>query len=231
MQSAGLWTFTDNPGLDGRRSHEKERPQSLRARRIEIPDTMDVNEKIALRREELGLSDVEVARATGITIHSYCDIEWYPDELCQVVPLEAVKRLCSKLRLNLLDLLEIPCAFCKLAAKFDEAYSLPSNELIRHRREKHGWSLDELGERVNYLGVEINHLEADPDYIENWRIDDLKQLSKALEVPLQILLGVHCENCGPLTGTVDASDASPFQTCARIDCRILPPGVTAGGGR
>lgn len=140
---------------------------------------------------------LSVARAAGITIDSYCDIEWYPDELCQVVPLEAVKRLCSKLRLNLLNLLEIPCAFCKLAAKFDETYSLPRNELIRRRREKHGWSLDELGERVNYWGWAINHLETDPNYIEeNSRIDDLKQLSKALEVPLQTLLGVPCENCG-----------------------------------
>lgn len=157
---------------------------------------MDLSEKIKSRREELGLSDVEVARASGLTIDSYCDIEWYPDELCEVVPLRAAKRLSSELRWNLLDLLEIPCAFCAPAGKFEVEYSLPPNELIRHQREKHGWSVDDLGNRVNYRGIEISELEADPNRIEDWCISDLKRLSEVLEVPLQLLLGVHCANCG-----------------------------------
>jgi hypothetical protein len=157
---------------------------------------MELNEKIKKRSEELGLSDVEVARASGLTIDSYCDIEWYPDELCEVVPLRTVKRLSSELRWNLLDLLEVPCAFCTLAREFEGECSLPPGELIRHEREKRGWSVDDLGNRVNYRGIEILELEADPNLIEDWRISDLKRLSEVLEVPLQLLLGVHCANCG-----------------------------------
>lgn len=157
---------------------------------------MDVNEKIKSRREQLGLSDVEVARASALTIDSYYDIELYPDELHEVVSLGAAKRLTSRLQLNLLDLLNIPCAFCKLGAVFDAEYSVPRNEIIRRQREKHGWSLDQLGDRVNYHGIEIKELESDPNYIEEWRIGDLKRLSAALEVPLQIFLGVHCASCG-----------------------------------
>jgi len=157
---------------------------------------MNLSEKIKSRREELGLSDVELAHACGLTTHSYCDIELYPDELCELVPLRAAKRLSSELRWNLLDLLEIPCAFCAPAGKFEEEYSLPPSELIRHQREKHGWSVDDLGNQVNYRGIEISELEADPNRIEDWRINDLKRLSAVLEIPLQLLLGVRCASCG-----------------------------------
>lgn len=115
---------------------------------------MDLSQKIKLRREELELSDVEVARVSGLTIDSYSDIESYPDELYEVVPLGTAKRLSAELQFNLLDLLDLPCAFCKLASKFEGDYSLPPNDLIRHQREKHGLSVDELGNRVNYRGIE-----------------------------------------------------------------------------
>ena len=147
---------------------------------------MDVNETIKSRREELGLSDLEVARASGLTIHSYCDIELYPDELVklfrwELVPLGAANRLCSELRLNLLDLLDVHCAFCRLKTEFEREYFFARNELIQRQREKHGWSTDELGRRVNYRGVEIDELETSPIHIENWRIGDVKRLAAVID--------------------------------------------------
>ncbi|MGD0076527.1 MAG: RHS repeat-associated core domain-containing protein [Candidatus Binataceae bacterium] len=122
-------------------------------RRLEMRsfELMELNKRIKAQREALGLSDTDVARALGLTIHTYFDIEEYPDELDMVGDLKMVKRLCSILHFNPAELLELRCAFCNMGERFQDEYALPVNELIRHQREKLGWSLDELGERVNYL--------------------------------------------------------------------------------
>jgi hypothetical protein len=157
---------------------------------------METNEQIKSRRRTLSLSETEVARASEIGIDAYWDIEMYSDELYAVVALRSVKALCRVLRLNILELLSIPCSFCEEKKDRLEEYDLPRNELIRRRREKLGFSTDELGERVNYDAVEIVSLESDPDYIEDWRVRDLATLSVALEIPLQVLMHVRCIKCG-----------------------------------
>jgi hypothetical protein len=155
---------------------------------------MDANEIVKSRREQLGLSDVEVALCAGLTIGSYYHVEHYPDEIWDF-DLCAVKKLCAKLQLSLFELAIVHCAFCGSARHFEETFSLPRNELINHERNKNNWSVDELGDRVGFYGVEIEHLESDAVHIENWCVSNLKQLSEALDIPLQILLGVRCPAC------------------------------------
>ena len=81
-----------------------------------------INEKIRLRREELDLSDTEVARASRLTIHSYGDIESDADEIRNIVPLYHVKKISEVLRLPLLELFGIPCAFCNKNIPHNDDY-------------------------------------------------------------------------------------------------------------
>ena len=157
---------------------------------------MSVNERIALRRKELGLTDVETARRCGLSISAYDDIERYAEEIFELVPLHSVKRLCDVLQVDFFDLLEIPCAFCEGGKSFVEEYRLPRSEVIRKRREAKGWSADELGDRVGFYEVEIHKLEQEPGHLESWRLDSIKELATEIEVPLQVLLGVKCRKCG-----------------------------------
>lgn len=157
---------------------------------------MQINEKVKAQRESLGLSKAEVARSSGMGLDNYFDIELYPDELISLVPLRSLKKLCEVLQLNPLALLSVPCAFCEEGRDFEGGYRLPRNELIRRCRTALGLSTDALGERVNYNAVEIQLLEADEEYIENWRVNDIRDLSAVLAVPLQILMQVRCQKCG-----------------------------------
>jgi hypothetical protein len=120
----------------------------------------------------------------------------YPDELCEAVALRSVKALCSILNLDAMQLLSIACAFCEEGKGFVADYNLSRNELIKHRRFALGLSAEELGNKVNYNVIEIQNLEGHPEYIENWRVHDLKALSDALAIPLQVLLGLRCNKCG-----------------------------------
>ena len=157
---------------------------------------MSVNERIALRRKELGLTDVETARRCGLSISEYDDIERYAEEIFELVPLHSVKRLCDVLQVDFFDLFEIPCAFCEGGKSFVEEYRLPRSEVIRKRREAKGWSADELGDRVGFYEVEIHKLEQEQGHLESWRLDSIKELAAEIEVPLQVLLGVKCRKCG-----------------------------------
>jgi transcriptional regulator with XRE-family HTH domain len=157
---------------------------------------MDINKRIESRRKALGLMEADAARASGLNINSYCDVEMYPDELQEAVALRSVKALCQVLNFDPLELLGIPCAFCDQKKPFTEEYNLPRNELIGRRRNTLGLSTDKLGERVNYNAIEIDRLEEDPVYIENWRLRDLYALAAVLQIPLQVLLHVRCTKCG-----------------------------------
>jgi len=158
---------------------------------------MELNERVKSRREELGLSDVDVARASGITIDSYCDIEFYPEELLTLVPLRNVKRLCTVLGVSLLDLLGVPCVFCEHLQRFED-YQSPRNELVRRHRLGEGWSLEELFARfkdTQWTNVE-EELETKSDQLENWRLDMILELATILRIPPQVLLDVRCPKCG-----------------------------------
>ena len=157
---------------------------------------METNEKVRLQREQLGLSQSEIARSSGIGLDDYYDIELYPGELISVVSLRLVKKLCECLQLSVFELLNLDCAFCKEKEKFESEYSLPRNELIKSRRIALGLSAEALGDLVNYYATEMEKIEADGQYIESWRVTDITALSVALRIPLQILMRLHCTRCG-----------------------------------
>ncbi len=156
---------------------------------------MNVNEKIKARREELGLKDSEIAKQISLSWNEYFDIELHQDEIFEVVELRRVKKLCQVLNFDFSDLFEMKCPFCEEGKQYPKDYSLPRNELIHKRRTEKGLSASELGDRIGFEETAVNDMEKDPNYLETWAIDYIKDLSRVIDVPLQILLDIKCAKC------------------------------------
>lgn len=154
------------------------------------------NQKIRKRRTELRLSDIVVAEKCGLSIHEYSDVEQHADEIMTAVPLKKVKQICDILSINLLDLLEIQCEYCLGKESYDSEHSLPLNRLISVTRTSMGISKDELADRLGFFIDAVDEMEEDENYLENWPIDIITNLSNELNLPIQILLGVRCDKCG-----------------------------------
>lgn len=156
---------------------------------------MDVNEKIEARRNELGLSDVEVAKQVGLEIAWYGDVEAYPNEIYTTVELRKVKQLCEILKFDFFDLFEMKCVFCQENHLYLPDYSFPRHELICKKRIEHGLSQEELGHEVGFHVDAVRNFENDPDFLETWPIEYINNLADILRIPSQVLLNVKCRKC------------------------------------
>jgi DNA-binding XRE family transcriptional regulator len=157
---------------------------------------MAVNEEIKRRRLEVGLADTEAARQVGLSIHEYDDIEQHAREIFEVTELRSTKRICEVLRLDFFRLFNIRCAFCEGSDQYLQYFSTPRNELIRKRRLDLGLSEEELGNSIGFEAIAITDMEKEANYLEAWPIDLTKELSGALKIPVQILIGIKCKRCG-----------------------------------
>lgn len=157
---------------------------------------MKPNEKIKARRKELGLTDIEVAKLVELSIYEYGDVEQHAHEIFEVVALQEAKKICIALGFVFFELFDMHCAFCVEGKPHTEDLSLLRNELIASRRKKLGLSREELGNRVGFYEVEIENLENNPEHIEAWPIDFIKDLAVIIDVPIQILMDVKCNKCG-----------------------------------
>lgn len=155
----------------------------------------DVTEKIKLRRKEFGLSDIDVSKSAGLSIHEYGDLEQHADEIFTVTEFHKVKKLLQVLKLDFFELTETGCAFCDEGHPYVKDYSLPRHELICKKRDDIGISREELGDRLGFYEIEIENLESDPNQLDTWPIELIKNLSNEINVPLQILLNIKCKRC------------------------------------
>jgi transcriptional regulator with XRE-family HTH domain len=153
-------------------------------------------DKIKEQRKKLGLTDLDVARKTKLSICEYGDIESYADEIFSVVPLYHVKKLCAVLEFDFLIFFKIACAFCEENKPYREEYYLSRSDVVRIRRNTMNLSTDELGDKVGFYGIAIENIETYTAHLESWVIDNILELSCQLEVPFQILLDIKCSKCG-----------------------------------
>jgi transcriptional regulator with XRE-family HTH domain len=153
-------------------------------------------ERIKNWREQLGLKDIDVAKAIGTTTSSYYDIELHEDEIFQVTPIGQVKKLCHILQRSLFDLFEVTCDFCTDRVIMKPELHLPRNELIKLRRKANGWSITDLGDRIGFENEAIDAMERDSEFLDGWSFDLIKELAAILDVPITLLLGVKCKQCG-----------------------------------
>jgi transcriptional regulator with XRE-family HTH domain len=157
--------------------------------------TFAANKLIKSRREALGLTDVQVAEATGLSIHEYGDIEQHADEIFTVTELRQVRKLAARVGIDLFQLFDLSCAFCEQSQSFQQEYSLPRNELIRRQRTALGLTQDQLGDQIGFDVVAIQDMETSEDFLEGWSFELIRDLAKILKTPVQVLLGVKCPKC------------------------------------
>ena len=167
-------------------SDSRRNPRSPRISTHSYPGTdfysiiMKINETIKQARIACGLNDRELADHLGITISEYMDIEFHEDELASVVDLHVVRQLCQILQLDAYDLLRIPEDNCSTDQK--------RNELIISQMNKLGISNEDLADRIGFEVVAVEEMQADPDFLEKWTYNLIKELAKVLELPIQCLL-------------------------------------------
>lgn len=154
-----------------------------------------INEKIKMRRLELGLSDVEVAHQANMTIYEYGDVEAHADEIFVVVPLYHVKKLINVLKTDFFNLFSMPCAFCEEGITHLDDYWLRRNLLVRKKREMLGLSTQELGDKVGFYDTEIELIETYVAHLESWVIENIFELATQLQIPPQVLLDIQCQKC------------------------------------
>lgn len=157
---------------------------------------MNVNERIASRRQECDLTDTEIADRIGIPVDLYEDMEKDEDELYTLVKLSVIRDLCEVLALDYFDLFDLKCAFCDGGLKYEEAWSLPRHELLKRRKMAMHLSDEKLGNRISLNLAGIASLQSDETFLDAWPLYAISDLASAMSIPLQILLNVKCRRCG-----------------------------------
>lgn len=143
-----------------------------------------VAEAIRHARESKGLSDVEVAARSGLTIHEYGDVESYDDEASSVLTLKQLRSLCSVLGLDLYALFSLE----EPSSDHNRLDFRERHKVIAQRRKEIGLTQEQLGDRVGFEPYIIDRIERDPNFLEHWCLDNVLLLAKELNLPSRALI-------------------------------------------
>ena len=157
---------------------------------------MKPNEIISQKRIAMNISEAEFSKSTNITLERLYDIEAYEDEIFNLTDIGDIKKICKALDINIMDLFNISCPFCSNTIRYSEEFTLPLGKLISLRRQQLKMITEELGNCVGYHSLAIVEIENNSEYLESANYDLISGLAMALNLPLQLILGAKCENCG-----------------------------------
>ena len=159
----------------------------------------------------LQLEPDEVARRADLELVMVQELET-DDSIEGGWALAEVKRLAEVLRVSLLDVLQVDCAYCGMHDKaLIESGAFPRDALIKTRRAERGMSKDELFARAGWsewfddhrdekwaqaMMCEYEAIEDGPDRVDELCFADVRTLAEVLRLPLHLLLGVRCPACG-----------------------------------
>jgi DNA-binding XRE family transcriptional regulator len=132
-----------------------------------------VGDRIRQARLQAGLSENEIARRLGITIHSYCDLESYDYEAFIVVPLNKIAGLGRILGVQpRVLLLGREGEEVKQTVTFDDVSARVAKKVVES-----GLSTEQLGDLI---GWDIEALLRDPKSLWDFCVDALYHICKAL---------------------------------------------------
>jgi transcriptional regulator with XRE-family HTH domain len=149
---------------------------------------MRPNELIRKAREQLGLSELEIAAHTGISISAYGDVEQYPDEFSTVLSLAEARRLCAALHLALTHVASMELGDGGNLGHGDFEHPQARSILLRTRRQALHMSAEELGDIIGFDSAAIERAESDSEYLETLSIQVLSELARALKLPWRTLI-------------------------------------------
>lgn len=140
---------------------------------------MKPNEIMKQRRLQLGMSDAEVAKASGLSVSQVGDVEQYEDELLSAITLSEARMLCAALAFSLHDALGIPSGAPLLG---------PRAQAVRLARMQKGLTVEQLGDLIGFEAEAITNIEASPDFVDELPGEVAMNLARILGLPATALL-------------------------------------------
>lgn len=136
-----------------------------------------VYEIIRNARMSLGLSEQEVCEITGLSIHEYSDLELRTDEFFDTISVASARKVCQALGVDLKSL--IPCGKFQNANK---AVYGSRSELVTKTRERLGFSVEQVAERIGFEAIAVVMVEKDEKNIEELNLSTVLSLAEVLEI-------------------------------------------------
>lgn len=147
---------------------------------------MRISDTLKAKRLTMGLSELELARAAGITLDSYWDIENHDEEILVSVSFEEASKICNKLELDLIDLLCVCNPLLPLLMESNCEKEIVGSWFLE-RRLALGWSVEELSEFLEFDLEFVKDLDTTPSKWVSLSISDLIRLCLCLKTPLSHL--------------------------------------------
>lgn len=143
---------------------------------------LNPNDVIRDARERLDITAEDVAASAGLTIHEYEDLEDYSDEAVDVVCIAKLKKICSKLSLDICDIYGLE--------RTSEV--LPRN-IVETQMEQHGISVEMLAEKVGIDEQEVRRVRNDAQELGAWVYVAVASLGRELQLDAAGLLRVAAQ--------------------------------------
>lgn len=140
--------------------------------------------RLKRRREQLGMSEKDVAARVGLSVDAYGDLEAYPDEALNAVSLGTLRAVATVLGFDVRDLLGVESLPSKVGTEMDGG----RHERIKRARLERGLSPAELGEKANLTDQAIQRLEEEPDAADDLSVAALQRLGLELCIDLRDLV-------------------------------------------
>lgn len=111
------------------------------------------------------------------------------------MPLSSLRMVFKILNLDLSNF-GIECPACASDHVAISMLALPRHTLIAQRRALKGLTPEALGDVIGFETAAIEEMEQNPDWLERWPIQPIRDLADALSLPLATLLHMPCPRCG-----------------------------------
>jgi hypothetical protein len=164
---------------------------------MDVEWTTTVHDKIFRRREELGLSLGELEERSGVSWFCLGDMQGGEDEIYLGTRLGEQKRVYKVLQLDLLDLFDLECGFCREPdSPYAECSGLAPNAVAKLRREQMSLAWPQFERFVGLVPGGAARMEGDPHWFDMRCVESVFGLAEAMQVPVQLLFEYRCPKCG-----------------------------------
>lgn len=145
--------------------------------------SVPVHSLIKQQREQLGITESELARRIGVSEGEYRDLESYDDELVMVLPLKNARLLAGALGFDLATLL-----VAGSQRGGSNATAGPRNVVLADARNSLGVSMSKMADDIGFEEVFVQNIEESDYALECFPYEVVKIVAKYLKLdPIDLL--------------------------------------------
>jgi transcriptional regulator with XRE-family HTH domain len=141
-----------------------------------------INEYLRSRRNELGLSDIEVSAKSGLSIYEYGDLEAHSHEFYEQISMAQAKKICEVLKVNIRDF--VP----ECTSAVSSVPLLSRNLILSQERQRAGLTRKQLAEQIGYEVIAIEEAEASEENLDSMCLASVLDIANALKIDPCIFL-------------------------------------------